>query len=52
VQRERIASEPTPIERNEALRLLEELAEVQGLLERLRAGLRALVARRNARTAR
>ena len=32
-----------PIERNEALRLLDELADVEQRLERLRSGLRRLV---------
>ena len=32
-----------PIERDEALRLLDELTDVQRRLERLRSGLRALV---------
>ncbi len=34
---------PAPIERDEALRLLDELTDVQARLERLRSGLRALV---------
>lgn len=32
-----------PIERNEALRLIDELADVEERLERLRSGLRQLV---------